>query len=173
MLYHRNPLFWLELANGGRFFLCTANSSGYNSLMTNGGGGLAPVFRLAQGILHVFDSRVRHNFGSGLGTYAIHGSLLALWVPARYVAIIGLTIGYFVGGNKITVIKATVGAILVCSKVEIQQGFLYRCPAMLFLLAKVRKEGLMSIEGDIEKSRGQPNFSKYPNLVNVTISWSS
>ena len=48
---------------------------------------------------------------AALGTYAIHGSLLALWVPAEYVAIIGLTIGYFVAANNITVIKATVGAI--------------------------------------------------------------
>ena len=48
---------------------------------------------------------------SALGTYAIHGSLLALWVPTEYVAIIGLTIGYFLAANDIKIIKATVGAI--------------------------------------------------------------
>jgi chemotaxis protein MotA len=48
---------------------------------------------------------------SALGTYALHGSLLALWVPTEYVAIIGLTIGGFVAGNDIKVIKATVGAL--------------------------------------------------------------
>jgi chemotaxis protein MotA len=38
--------------------------------------------------------------------------------------------------------------------------------AMLFeVLAKVRKEGLMSIEGDIENPEASPIFSKYPNLV--------
>ena len=48
---------------------------------------------------------------SALGTYAVHGSLLALWVPLEYVAIIGLTIGYFVASNNIGIIKATVGAL--------------------------------------------------------------
>ncbi len=48
---------------------------------------------------------------SSLGTYAVHGSLLALWVPLEYVAIIGLTIGGFVAGNNIKVIKATVAAV--------------------------------------------------------------
>ena len=37
--------------------------------------------------------------------------------------------------------------------------------AMLFeILAKVRKEGLMSIESDIENAEASPIFSKYPNV---------
>jgi chemotaxis protein MotA len=37
---------------------------------------------------------------------------------------------------------------------------------MLFdVLTKVRKEGLMSIEGDIEKPEESPLFSKYPSIV--------
>ena len=44
---------------------------------------------------------------SALGTYAVHGSLLALWVPLEYIAIIGLMIGYFVASNNIGLIKAT------------------------------------------------------------------
>ena len=88
---------------------------------------------------------------AALGTYAIHGSLLALWVPAEYVAIIGLTIGYFVAANNITVIKATVGAIPgVLKGSKFNKAFYIDALAMLFeVLAKVRKEGLMSIEGDI------------------------
>ncbi len=38
--------------------------------------------------------------------------------------------------------------------------------AMLYeILAKVRKEGLMSIEGDIENPDGSPIFSKYPTVI--------
>ena len=48
---------------------------------------------------------------SALGTYAVHGSLAALWVPMEYIAIVGLTIGAFVAGNDIKVIKATGGAL--------------------------------------------------------------
>ena len=45
---------------------------------------------------------------AALGTYAIHGSLLALWVPTEYVAIINLVIGYFIATNNISIIKTTV-----------------------------------------------------------------
>ena len=48
---------------------------------------------------------------SSIGTYAIHGSLAALWVPVEYIAIIGLTIGAFVAANNMKVIKATIGAL--------------------------------------------------------------
>lgn len=104
---------------------------------------------------------------AALGTYAIHGSLLALWVPTEYVAIVGLTIGYFVAANNITIIKATVGAIPgILKGSKFNKAFYIDALAMLFeILAKVRKEGLMSIEGDIENPDASPIFSKYPNLV--------
>ncbi|MFH1987477.1 MAG: chemotaxis protein MotA [Rhodocyclaceae bacterium] len=104
---------------------------------------------------------------SALGTYALHGSLLALWVPTEYVAIIGLTIGYFVAANDIKIIKATVGAVPgILKGSKYNKAFYVDALAMLFeILGKVRKEGLMSIEGDIENPEASPIFSKYPNLV--------
>ena len=104
---------------------------------------------------------------SSLGTYALHGSLLALWVPTEYVAIVGLTIGGFVAGNDIKVIKATVGALPgVLKGSKFNKAFYVDALAMLFeILSKVRKEGLMSIEGDVENPEASPIFSKYPNLV--------
>src|SRR5574343_1046371 len=104
---------------------------------------------------------------SALGTYAIHGSLLALWVPTEYVAIVGLTIGYFLAANNIKVIKATVGAVPgILKGSKYNKAFYVDALAMLFeILGKVRKEGLMSIEGDIENPDASPIFSKYPNLV--------
>ncbi len=104
---------------------------------------------------------------SALGTYAIHGSLLALWVPTEYVAIVGLTIGYFVAANNIGIIKATVAAVPgILKGSKFNKAFYIDALAMLFeILAKVRKEGLMSIEGDIENPEASPIFSKYPNLL--------
>lgn len=104
---------------------------------------------------------------ASLGTYAIHGSLLALWVPTEYVAIVGLTIGGFLAGNDIKVIKATVAAVPgVLKGSKFNKAFYVDALAMLFeILSKVRKEGLMSIEGDIENPEGSPIFSKYPNIV--------
>lgn len=104
---------------------------------------------------------------ASLGTYAIHGSLLALWVPTEYVAIVGLTIGGFVAGNDIKVIKATIGALPgVLKGSKFNKAFYIDTLAMLFeILSKVRKEGLMSIEGDVENPEGSPIFSKYPSLL--------
>ena len=104
---------------------------------------------------------------ASLGTYSIHGSLLALWVPAEYAAIVGLTIGGFVASNNIKVIKSTVAAIPgVLKGSKYTKAYYVDALAMLFeILAKVRKEGLMSIEGDVENPDASPIFSKYPNLV--------
>jgi chemotaxis protein MotA len=105
---------------------------------------------------------------ASLGTYAVHGSLLALWVPLEYVAIVGLTIGGFVAGNDIKYIKKTIGALPSIFKGSKFTKALYiDLLAMLFeILAKVRKEGLMSIEADIEDAHASPVFSKYPALQN-------
>ncbi|HQC80815.1 MAG TPA: flagellar motor stator protein MotA [Accumulibacter sp.] len=104
---------------------------------------------------------------AALGTYAVHGSLAALWVPMEYIAIVGLTIGGFVAGNDIKIIKATVGALPGIFKGSIFTKALYvDLLAMLFeILAKVRKEGLMSIENDVENPHDSPIFSKYPTLA--------
>ena len=104
---------------------------------------------------------------ASLGTYAIHGSLLALWVPAEYAAIVGLTIGGFIAGNDIKIIKSTIAAVPgVLKGSKYNKAYYIDALALLFeILAKVRKEGLMSIEGDVENPEGSPIFSKYPNLV--------
>ncbi|RIX41181.1 MAG: flagellar motor stator protein MotA [Rhodocyclales bacterium GT-UBC] len=104
---------------------------------------------------------------AALGTYAIHGSLVALWVPTEYVAIVGLALGYFVASNNITLIKATLAAVPgVFKGSKYTKAYYIDALAMLFeILAKVRKEGLMSIEGDIENPEASPIFSKYPALL--------
>ncbi len=104
---------------------------------------------------------------ASIGTYAVHGSLGALWVPLEYLAIIGLTIGYMVASNGSRALKAVVGAIPGVLKGSPYNKALYMdLLAMLFeILAKVRKEGLMSIENDVENPDASPIFSKYPSVL--------
>lgn len=104
---------------------------------------------------------------ASVGTYSIHGSLAALWVPVEYVAIVGLMIGGFVAGNDIKVIKAVIGALPSVFKGSKYDKALYMDTlAMLFeILSKVRKEGLMSIEADVENPASSAIFSRYPNVV--------
>ena len=103
---------------------------------------------------------------SALGTYAVHGSLAALWVPMEYIALIGLVIGAFVSGNDLKVTKSTLGALPGLFKGSKFSKVLYvDLLAMLFeVLAKVRKEGLMSIENDVENPHDSPIFGKYPAI---------
>ncbi len=104
---------------------------------------------------------------AALGTYAVHGSLAALWVPTEYIAIVGLTIGGFVAGNGSKAIKATIGALPKVFKGSGYNKAIYvDVLSMLYeILAKVRKEGLMSIENDIENPEASAIFSKYPKFV--------
>ncbi len=104
---------------------------------------------------------------ASVGTYALHGDLRALWVPVEYVAIFGLMVGGLIAGNGIKAIKATVGALPSVFKGSVySKAFYMDLLSMMYeLLTKVRKEGLMSIEGDIENPEASPIFSKYPNFL--------
>ena len=105
---------------------------------------------------------------ASLGTFSVHGSLAALWVPLEYLAIFGLAVGSFIAGNDLKAIKATIAALPTVFKGSKFNRTLYvDLLAMLFeVLSKVRKEGLMSIEGDVENPHDSPIFSKYPALAN-------
>jgi chemotaxis protein MotA len=104
---------------------------------------------------------------ASVGTYSVHGSLAALFVPLEYMAIVGLTIGGFVAGNSSKSIKATVAALpSVLKGSNLNKALYMELLAMLYeILGKVRKEGLMSIEGDIENPHDSPIFSKFPTVT--------
>lgn len=104
---------------------------------------------------------------ASIGTYSLHGSLAALWVPVEYVAIIGLMIGGFVGGNGTRTMKMVLSSLpQVLKPSPYNQALYIDLLAMLYeILAKVRKEGLMSIENDVENPESSPIFTKYPNIL--------
>ncbi len=103
---------------------------------------------------------------SSVGTYAVHGSLGALWVPLEYIAIVGLTAGYLVASNSPRSLKVVLGAIpSVLKGSHLNKALYMDLLAMLFeILSKVRKEGLMSIESDVENPESSPIFSKYASV---------
>ncbi|MDQ7990142.1 MAG: flagellar motor stator protein MotA [Candidatus Dactylopiibacterium sp.] len=104
---------------------------------------------------------------ASVGTYAVHGSLAALFVPMEYLAIVGLTLGGLVASNSSRKFKAALAALPTIFKPSrYTKVFYVELLAMLFeLLSKVRKEGLMSIENDIENPEASPIFSKYPAFL--------
>ena len=105
--------------------------------------------------------------GASVGTYAVHGSLGALWMPLEYVAILGLMGGGFIAGNGIKEIKSTLKALpSVLKGSRFTKALYMELLSMLFeVLGKIRKEGLMSIENDIEHPEESVLFKKYPVIA--------
>jgi chemotaxis protein MotA len=104
---------------------------------------------------------------SALGSFAVHGSLIALWVPTEYVAILGMFIGGFIASNGPKVAKSSIKSLgLVFKGSKFNRALYVDLLLLLYeLLTKVRKEGLMSIENDVETPDSSPIFSKYPKLT--------
>jgi len=102
------------------------------------------------------------------GGFALAGGHLAsLWQPIELLMIGGAAVGAFFVGNNGKSIKATMKAFPSVFKGSRYTKDMYmELMALQFdVLSKVRKEGLMSIEGDIDAPESSPLFSKYPAVV--------
>ncbi|KAB8042728.1 flagellar motor stator protein MotA [Janthinobacterium aquaticum] len=105
---------------------------------------------------------------SVFGGFALAGGhLAALFQPLELLMIGGAAVGAFLVGNNNKAIKATLAALPSLLKGSRYTKELYmELMSLLFeVLSKVRKEGLMSIEGDIDKPEESPLFSKYPAVL--------
>ena len=105
---------------------------------------------------------------SVFGGFAMAGGhLAALFQPLELLMIGGAALGAFFVGNNGKSIKATMQAMPSLFKGSRFNRALYmELMTLLFeILSKVRKEGLMSIEGDIENAHESAIFSKYPAVL--------
>ena len=105
--------------------------------------------------------------GSVFGGFAMSGGHLgALFQPLELLMIGGAAAGAFFVGNTPKAIKATLKALPSVLKGSKYSKQLYMdLMALLYdILAKVRKEGLMTIEGDVENPGQSPLFAKYPGV---------
>lgn len=106
--------------------------------------------------------------GAVFGGFAIEGGhLAALFQPVELLMIGGGAAGAFFVGNNGKTVKATLKALPTVFHGSRYTRELYmELMSLLFdVLSKVRKEGLMSIEGDIEAPEESPLFSKYPAVL--------
>ena len=105
---------------------------------------------------------------SVFGGFAIAGGhMAALLQPVELLMIGGAAVGSFLVGNNGKAIRATLKALPSLMKGSRYTKSLYMdLMTLLFeILSKVRKEGLMSIEGDIEEPKDSPIFTKYPAIL--------
>ena len=106
--------------------------------------------------------------GSIFGGYAMAGGHLAgLWQPLEVVMIAGGAIGAFIAANSMHGLKHTLSALAGCFKgSKFSKTYYMELLGLLFeLLAKARKDGLMSLEGDVEEPDKSTIFGKYPNIT--------
>ena len=105
---------------------------------------------------------------SVFGGYALAGGHLAsLLQPIELLMIAGAGSGAFLVGNSGKTIKATLKALPSIFKgAKYSKGHYMELMALLYeLLGKIRKEGLMAIENDIENTNESPLFAKYPKVM--------
>lgn len=95
------------------------------------------------------------------------GHVAALFQPVELLMIGGAATGAFLVGNTVKTIKATLRDLPKVMKGPKYSKEIYmELMALLYeLLGKVRKEGLMSIEGDVERPEESPIFAKYPKVA--------
>ncbi|MEO5654606.1 MAG: flagellar motor stator protein MotA [Nitrosospira sp.] len=107
-------------------------------------------------------------FGSVFGGYALAGGhLAALFQPIELLIIGGAALGAFVLGNTGKAQKATLKALpKIMARPKYTKAVYMDLMALLYdLLARARKEGLMSIEHDVDEPHESAIFANYPNIL--------
>ena len=105
---------------------------------------------------------------SVLGGFVLAGGHVAVLLqPLEVLMIGGAALGAFLVGNNSKAIKATLKALPTLFKGSRYTRALYlELMLLLFaLLAKIRSDGMMAIEGDIEQPEQSELFSKYPLVL--------
>jgi chemotaxis protein MotA len=107
--------------------------------------------------------------GCVFGVYIAHGGNIGVVLkalPFEMASIMGAAIGAFIVNNQPKVLKASLAGIGTCFKGSKYSKARYlELLALLYdILQKTRKEGLMSIEKDIEDPHNSALFKKYATV---------
>lgn len=107
--------------------------------------------------------------GCIFGAYIIHGgniSVILKALPTEMMAILGGAMGAFVVANQPKVLKATMSALpkLLKGSKYTKARYMELLALLYDLLQKARKEGLMSIEKDVDAPHESAVFQKYATV---------
>jgi chemotaxis protein MotA len=103
-----------------------------------------------------------------IGGFVLEGGhILALWHPSEFLIIVGAAFGAFMTGNPPRVSKSAFVSALNCVKGPRykRQDYVELLKALYDVLVKIRKQGLMAIEKDLDSPDGGALFSKYPHIA--------
>ena len=101
------------------------------------------------------------------GVYIAHGgniTVILQALPFELITILGSALGAFLANNQMKVVKSSLKGLGACFKGSKYSKARYmELMALLYdILQKARKEGLMSIEQDVEDPHNSAVFKKYP-----------
>ncbi len=105
---------------------------------------------------------------SVFGGFALAGGHIAsLWQPVEVLMIAGGAIGAFVVGNSNKAIKATLKNLPgVFKETPYNKAMYMQLMSLLYLiLNKIKKEGLLSIEADVDNPKQSDIFKKFPKIL--------
>ena len=105
------------------------------------------------------------------GVYIAHGGnihVILHALPFEMITILGAAAGAFLANNQMKVIKSSLKGVGACFKgSKFSKARYMELLALLYdILQKARKEGLMSIEKDVEDPHSSALFQKYPIVGN-------
>jgi len=96
-----------------------------------------------------------------------HGNLSLLVQPAEFVIIAGAAFGAFLIASPMRVIKSTAGSVLsvLNNKPYVKADYLEILMLLSEIFYKIRKQGLVSIEGDVDAPDESTIFKNYPKIL--------
>ncbi|MBI4667196.1 MAG: flagellar motor stator protein MotA [Nitrospinae bacterium] len=104
-----------------------------------------------------------------IGGYLMeHGNLSVLWQPAELVIIGGASVGAFIIGYPLKVHKAVLDFFMrvITNKAAYSKDDYMELLLLLNdIFSKIRKDGLISIESDVDSPAKSKIFSKYPRFL--------
>ncbi|HOE79734.1 MAG TPA: flagellar motor stator protein MotA [Smithellaceae bacterium] len=103
-----------------------------------------------------------------IGGYLLEGgNLSVIFQPVEILIIGGAAIGGFIIASPMKVIKATGSSIarIFSNKPYTKQDYMEVLIMINGIFYKIRQQGLVSIESDVDEPEQSPLFSQYPNIL--------
>jgi chemotaxis protein MotA len=107
-------------------------------------------------------------FGAVIGGFLMEkGHIAVLVQPAELLILVGAAAGTLLVANPMHIIKAVVAGLMGVFKSSAfaKERYLSTLKMMYQFLNKVRKEGLLSVEMDVEKPQESSIFKNYPEFL--------
>jgi chemotaxis protein MotA len=105
---------------------------------------------------------------SVVGGYLMsHGNMSVLWQPAEFIIILGAAVGSLVISSPKTILKGIISDLtgILGQKEITKEDFLELLTLLNQIFWKIRKEGLLSLEGDTDNPMTSPIFKPYPKIL--------